>query len=176
MNMIRRLFISTILLCLSIFLAGCSSYKPVRQAETRTIALAPILNESDVPQIIAPISRNLREALNHSADWRIVDPEAADVLLQITVLQRQRSAISRDPDDTGRPLSYYEELTVSVSWESDLPPPWGNEPVTTVSANTILYSQPSLAVAESAVMGKLADDIAQKILLKLNWPASAGQQ
>ncbi|NDV61026.1 hypothetical protein G0Q06_01035 [Puniceicoccales bacterium CK1056] len=155
--------------------AGCSSYAPVRPVETRTIALAPVLNESEVPQIIAPLSRNLREALNHSAAWQLVEPEEAEVLLRLTVLQLDRNAISRDPDDTGRPLSYYEELMVSILWESDLPPPWGVQPVSMVSASTVLYSQPSLTAAEAAAIGELAEEISRKIISRINWPAGSGQ-
>jgi hypothetical protein len=162
-------------LCLAVFLAGCSSYAPVRQAEPRTIALRPIINKSEAPQVIAPLSRNLREALAHSGDWRLVEGESADVVLQITVLELDRGTISRDPGDTGRPLSYYEELKASIEWQSELPAPWGAKPVTVVSANTLLYAQPSLVSAESAAMGELANDLAARILSRINWPADSAQ-
>lgn len=156
--------------------AGCSSYAPVRASETRTIALAPVLNESDVPQVIAPLSRNLREAINHSAGWQLASEDEAEVLLRLTVLRLDRDAISRDPEDTGRPLSYYQKLLVSVRWESDIPPPWGDQPVSIVSADTVLYSQPSLTVAENAAVSELAEEIAEKTLSLISWPASARQE
>lgn len=172
----RRTLTRLTLLCLAALLAGCSSYAPVRQAgQPRTIALEPILNKSELPQIIAPLSRNLREALNHSAGWRLVDRDEADVVLQITVLELDRGSISRDPNDTGRPLSYYEELSVSIEWLGELPAPWGADPVSIVSSNTVLYAQPSLVSAESAATGELAEDLAARILSRINWPAEAAQ-
>lgn len=174
--MIQRCLLRVFPLVLLVLLPGCGSYEPVRPVETRTIAIAPILNESSMPQVIAPLSRNLREAINHAAGWKLVEEDEADVLLRITVLALDKNTISRDPEDTGRPLSYYEELMVSVRWESDFPPPWGDQPVSIVSADTVLYSQPSLNTAESAVVGELTEEIANKILSRINWPAGAGQQ
>lgn len=152
--------------------AGCQNYQPVHSGEPLGIALAPIVSQSGVPQIVAPLSRNLHEQLNHAPNWKLVGDDNADVLLTIKVLGLNREAIARDPADTGRPLSYYESLQVSVEWGSDLPPPWGADPVTTVEASTVIYAQPGLVGGESIAATELADSLARKIVERLNWPAS----
>lgn len=160
-----------ILTALAAFItAGCAQYKPVGNAEVTLVALAPIINEADVPQIIAPLARNLRERLNHSPNWRLVDEADAEVLLRVTLTGRERDAVARDPVDTGRPLSYYETLFLNLEWESDLPAPWGPRPVTRIEADSLLYAQPSLVTAETAAVNELADELARKIVARMGWP------
>ena len=152
------------------FMAGCAHYKAVGNAEATRVALAPIINEAEVPQIIAPLARNLRERLNHSPNWRLVDEADAEVILRVTLTSRERDAVARDPVDTGRPLSHYDTLFLNLEWESDLPAPWGPRPVTRIEADTLLYAQPSLVTGETAAAAELADELARKIVARMGWP------
>jgi hypothetical protein len=149
------------------------NYQPVQSGDPVRMTIAPIISQTGVAQVIAPLSRNLHEQLNHSRNVKLVGDASADVTLIITVTGLSREAIARDPEDTGRPLSYYESLRVSVEWVSDLPPPWGSDPVTTVEANTLIYAQPSLPGAESIAVTEMAENLARKIVERLNWPAPA---
>ncbi|HSH09343.1 MAG TPA: LPS assembly lipoprotein LptE [Oceanipulchritudo sp.] len=139
------------------------------QAGHTPIALLPVVNNTELPQIIAPLARNVREKIAHSPGWDLVGEDEAEVTLQITVTSFNRTALARDPSDTGRPLSYREVIRVSLEWISDLPPPWGDDPVTVVESDQILYAQPSLVNSEAGAMVEIADRLAEKIQQQLDW-------
>jgi hypothetical protein len=167
---------SFILAALLLGLAGCTSYEAVTPAASQVrIALLPIANQSDLPQIIAPLARNLREQLAHSPNWDLVNEDRADVKLQVTVQSMNRRAISRDPEDTGRPISFREEVVVDVEWISDLPCPWGPDNILRTSSDHILYTQPSLPDASASGTAAMTDRIASKIVERMHWatPSSA---
>lgn len=164
---------SGFLAALVLGLSGCTSYQAVMPVATPTrIAVLPILNQSDLPRIIAPLSRNLREQLAHSANWELVDSDHADARIQVTLLALDRRAISRDPQDTGRPLSFREELIVAVEWISDLPCPWGPSKTFEISSDHILYAQTSLPDANESAIPALADRLASKIVDRMDWSST----
>jgi hypothetical protein len=151
-------------------LAGCAGYEPLAAtAEPVRIAVPPILNDSEMPQIIAPLARNVREKIAHSRNWELGDSESAEAALQITVLELERRAMARDPEDTGRPLSYQDVVRISIEWQADVPPPWGPDPVVQLETDVLLYAQPSLVDAESVAMAEVADRLAEKIIQQLDW-------
>ena len=155
-------------------LAGCSSYEPVSVAdEPVSLAVLPVINDSSLPQIIAPLARNLREKLAHSPNWDLVAADSAEASLQVTILSLESETMARDSSDTGRPLSYYEEVKVSVEWISELPAPWGGDPVMVVSTDQIIYAQPSLVDARTSATAGVADRLAEKIVQRLDWAKSA---
>ena len=157
-----------------LLLGGCAGYEVLEPAaEPVHLAVLPVLNDSELPQIIAPLARNLREKVAHSPNWKLVNAEDADAALQVTVRNFTRSALARDPGDTGRPLSYLEEVEVTVEWISELPPPWGPQATVNVRTDQLLYSQPSLTNAESVAMAEIADRLAEKILQQLDWTGSS---
>ena len=152
-------------------LAGCRNYSVVAPAEEPvSIALLPVVNESQLPQVIAPLARNIREGLAHSGNFRLTNEAEAEVQLQVTVLGMSERTMARDPRDTGRPLSYHEEVRVSVEWISELPPPWGPDPELIVTGDQVLYAQPSRVNAQTSAMAGLAERLAERILQSLEWP------
>ncbi len=160
----------SLLIPVLLLLGGCAGYEALEPSGAPVrLTVQPVLNETELPQIIAPLSRNLREKLAHSPNWKLVDEADAEAALQVTVSGFTRSSLARDPGDTGRPLSYMEEIELTVEWISDLPPPWGPEPTVTVRTDQLLYSQPSLTSAESVAMAEIADRLAEKILQQLDW-------
>jgi len=162
------------LFCL-ILLAGCVGYESLDTPDDPVrLAILPIQNESELPQIIAPLARNVREKVAHARGWELSSEANAEAALRITVSDFNRYALARDPGDTGRPLSYFEEFEVKVEWISELPAPWGPDPEVTITTDQIMYSQPSLTNAESVAMAEIADRLAEKILQRLDW-AGSGQ-
>ncbi len=151
---------------------GCTHYAPPPARPPVRIALAPVVNEGGPPQLIAPLARSLREGLAHAPNWELVEPDRAEAVLRVTVLPLRREALSRDPADTGRPLSFQDTLALTVEWDSAEPPPWGGEPVLRVEADTLLYAQPSQVTAEAMALPALAQDLARKVLERLDWPAA----
>ena len=149
-------------------LAACAGYEPLPTREPLRIALAPVVNEAGPPQFIAPLTRSLREALAHDARSQLVsDPDQAEVLLRIIVLEQVRETVARDPRDTGRPLSFYETLRLALIWESDLPAPWSPDERSLVEVDTLLYAQPGTAESERAALAELAREASRNILEKL---------
>ncbi len=155
-----------------LLMAGCRNYEPVGSTDSIRIAIAPIINDSEIAQIIAPLSRNVREQLAHSGSFDLVDEKQAEAILRLRVVSLNRRALARDPEDTGRPLSYREIVRVAIEWESDLPAPWGEEAVTRVESELLLYAQPALVTAEASAVTELCDDLSRKIVDRLNWPSA----
>jgi len=152
----------------ALILAGCSGYEPIPAKAPLLLHLAPVVNESAAPQIIAPLSRNLREHLLHDRNWTLVSADSADVVLHIRVTERQRTPVARDPADTGRPLSFRESLLLEVEWDSSLPAPWGSSSTTVLELESLIYSQPGLIQSESTAYGEMAERAAREILSRLN--------
>ena len=153
-------------------LAGCAGYAPVQTAdEPVAIAVAPVVNQSELAQIIAPLARNLREGIAHSPNWRLTGEESAAAVLRLTVLDLEQDALARDPQDTGRPLSLNRVLRFRfrVEWDSPPPPPWGGEPVIEGETDQIIYAQPSRVNAQTTATAQMADRLAAAILQKLDW-------
>jgi len=167
----KNFFPASILLGL-LFIAGCRHYEPVEAGDPIRIAVAPIINDSEIAQIVAPLSRNVREALAHSRAFDLVSEKQADVVLKLRVVSLNRRALARDPEDTGRPLSYRETVRVAIEWDSELPAPWGEDAVTRVESELLLYAQPALVTAEASAVAELCDDLSRKIAGRLNWPTS----
>lgn len=148
-----------------VLLAACAGYEPLPTQEPLRIAVAPINNASGPPQFIAPLARTLREALAHDARWRLVtDPDEAQIVLRVTVLDQVRETVARDPGDTGRPLSFYETLRLALTWESDLPAPWAPSGQAVIEVDTLLYAQPGTAESERAALAELARDASRNVL------------
>ena len=161
---------SSVLLFLVIGLAGCTQYAPLERSNTPTaIALPPILNEAGLPQLIAPLARNVREKLAHSPNWELVSPEQAEAQLQLTIVDVQRRAMANDPIDAGRPISFYEVIRVTAEWIGNGPAPWGAPNKITVESDQLLYTQPSLVDAQHSATAELAENLADKILQQLDW-------
>lgn len=165
-----------LLMVTALFLAGCSSYNPVVQDRPVTrLALAPVINESEIPRIIAPLSRNLREELQHAPEWRLVSGDEADAILEVRIVALDRDAVARVPEDTGRPLSYYETIRIVLEWNGSVPAPWGSAPRRSIQADSLLYAQPSLIESERAAVAELAAELAREIVLELRLPARPAQ-
>ena len=157
-------------LLVAFILAGCAGYEPLAvQDEPVRLAVLPVLNDSELPQIIAPLARNVREKVAHSPNWQLSESGSAEAAIQITVLDMERRAMALDPEDTGRPLSYRNVIRISLEWQGDLPPPWGGDPVVELETDLVLYAQPSLVDAERIAMAEVADRLADKVIQQLDW-------
>jgi hypothetical protein len=164
-----KLLAATLLL---LALAGCAGYQADPEREPVSLALGPVVNESDLPQLTAPLARNLREAIAHAPGYRLDGAQSAGARLHVTVTGRTRQAVARDPEDTGRPLSYFQTLQLQLRWEGPQSPPWGPDPVSTVDVETLLYAQPSLVQTERAALNEWSERAAREVLARLHRPAA----
>jgi len=94
------------LFCLAglLFLSGCANYRlgTGGKVSFQTLYIAPVVNESNVPQAVALVSTQLREAFLHDARIILVNtPEEADATLTIHLVKYDRELATRDTSDTG---------------------------------------------------------------------------
>ena len=145
-------------------LAACQSYEVEPTGQTRLLQLAPIVNETDLPHLIAPLSRNLREAIAHDPQWSLANAETTAPTLQIRLLSDTERVLSRDPSDTGRPLSLRQSITAELSWEKGSA---SEKPPIRVEVEGIFYAQPGLIASQDGLINELANRLAREILLAL---------
>lgn len=93
------------LLCLAcLLLCGCSNYRlgTGGTLKFRTIYVAPVVNESNLPQAVALVSTQIREQFLHESRVILVNsPEEADVTLTVHLVNHSREGQTRQATDTG---------------------------------------------------------------------------
>ena len=97
---------SPFLICLAglLFLTGCANYRlgTGAQLSFRTIHIAPVVNESNIPQAVALVSTQLRETFLRDPRVILVNtPEEADVTLSVHLVNYGRVMQTRLTTDTG---------------------------------------------------------------------------
>lgn len=183
MNARARCVFATLLSGLTLALVllgvtGCQAYRAGHASDGTQpplrVHIAPIeVLSSDSPQVIAPLARQLRNALSAAPSLQLTANAAdADATLRIAVVGVDRTGLARTPQDTGRPLSYLDALNVRVTWDSPLPAPWGTPNPRTFTAVANLYAEPTLIGAQTQTLPALTADIAAQISTALvaTWP------
>ena len=87
-----------------LLLSGCSHYQlgTGGKVSFRTLYVAPVVNDSNMPQAVAPISTQLREAFLHDSRIILVNtPEEAEATLTVRLLKYGRAGKTGRRDDTG---------------------------------------------------------------------------
>jgi hypothetical protein len=176
MKSTRRAYLY-LLVALSGFV-GCQHYSVTIPQERTVIRIAPIINDADIPQVIAPLSRNLREAIAHDPSWMLTaSPDDPDIpVLHIRLLQGKTKVISRDPNDTGRPLSVAKSLVAELNWQPMPPPQWSQLESLRITVEGIYYAQPGLIPSSDDFVAELADRLAQEIFNSITQPALSGPE
>ena len=95
-----------VLICLAglLVLTGCANYRlgTGAQLSFRTIHIAPVVNESNIPQAVAIVSTQLRETFLRDPRVILVNtPEEADVTLSVHLVNYGRVMQTRLTTDTG---------------------------------------------------------------------------
>lgn len=95
-----------ILFCLAslALLAGCSNYRLGTGAKPafNTLYVAPVVNESGIPQAVAVVSTQIREAFINDPRIVIVNtPEEAEATLAVTLVGYGRTLQTSQRADTG---------------------------------------------------------------------------
>lgn len=87
-----------------LLLSGCSNYRLGTGVELsfHTLYIAPVVNESNLPQAVAPVSAQLRETFLRDSRIILVNtPDEADAILSVTLVRYGREAQVRQTADTG---------------------------------------------------------------------------
>jgi len=92
------------LFAVALALGGCAQYHLGTAARTSftTLYVAPVANQSHLPQAQAIVSTQLREAFLHDGRVTLVNsPEAADATLTVVIRDYHRDIRAVREDDTG---------------------------------------------------------------------------
>jgi PBP1b-binding outer membrane lipoprotein LpoB len=91
----------SVITCLAFFIFGCSGYKSgsISNPKYKTIAIAPIKNNSMEPLASAYLRKLLAEHFMTDGSMRVVKPEAADCILYVTIDKVETTASSYDSAD-----------------------------------------------------------------------------
>ncbi|HEY9250102.1 MAG TPA: LPS assembly lipoprotein LptE [Rariglobus sp.] len=97
---------ASFLLCLAglLLFSGCANYHlgTSGQVSFHTLYVAPVVNESNAPQVVAIVSTQLREAFLHDSRVVLVNtPEEADATLTVRLVKYGRDAQTSQSGDTG---------------------------------------------------------------------------
>jgi hypothetical protein len=87
-----------------LFFTGCANYQLGTSGKVsfRTLYVAPVVNESNLPQGVAIISTQLRESLLQDSRIILVNtPEEAEATLTVRLLKYGRTGKTSRHDDTG---------------------------------------------------------------------------
>lgn len=110
----RAILASLILLPL---LGGCASYQLGQPAppEYRTVFVAPTANETDLPQLAAPVAAALRRAIEQTGALNLATRGAADTELRLRLVDAKRERLAVQSQDLGRARKIDLQLEVSLS-------------------------------------------------------------
>jgi hypothetical protein len=147
---------------------GCQQYQwtsSTDQSSIRTLAIDPVVNESYAPQVVALLTRDLRDAFLRDGAVRVVGSDkSADARLAVTIIEFDESYVSGRDEDDGRPSSLSLRMTVRVnlissseSIESILPEDW------TFSESIPIYADPSIRESSQSNLPQLTSMISRRI-------------
>jgi hypothetical protein len=125
------------------FLVGCSGryqWGNPGTLEFKTVHVLPIANESFAPQAHAVLAGQLRDFIIRDGRLRLVNSaDAADALLEVTLVDYRRTGSTRDPSDTTRVLTTDLQLEASINLlKGDSNEAWFRN--RTVTASSSVYS------------------------------------
>ncbi|MBC2607664.1 LPS assembly lipoprotein LptE [Pelagicoccus albus] len=156
----------TLILCGAIvaLLSGCASYQLGTPSPLpyETIAVAPPLNKTTLPQIEGPLNAALRQSLQRSSSVKLSTGSAADGILSLTLLEVKRSIAAVTSDDVGRGRKFQLEIQVelSVSNENDPSAPYLPSRVFAISQD--IFTDDGQVEAEYQAIPEISRKIAEK--------------
>jgi hypothetical protein len=104
------------------FSAGCAHYQLGTEGKLsfHTLYLAPVENKARLPQSVAVVSTQIREAFIHDGRVTVVDtPAEADATLTVSLSKYGRDVTSARPDDTGLARKFDLNLTAICTLRDD---------------------------------------------------------
>jgi hypothetical protein len=163
MRRFTRQFLFAVCPAFLTLLGGCVGYAPVETSTNPPVAiqLDPIVNRTDSSGIIAPLSRAVREEIAHSPFLELGSTDGP--IIRLTLIERDRQSLARDPEDTGRPLSYEETLAMRIQIESADAHPLAELNGGILMADVQTYAALNFPEASSAASAELALILARKL-------------
>jgi hypothetical protein len=150
---------------IGLLLSGCSNYRLGTGTELsfRTLHIAPVVNESNLPQSVAIVSTQLREAFLHDPRVILVNtPDEADAVLTVTLVSYGRDSQVSQTADTGLTRKFDVALDAEVTLRDtgDNKPVFENRKVQAVRQVFVDRGQ---LQAEYTNVPLLAEELARKV-------------
>ena len=145
--------------------SGCAGYKlgPTngQPAGARSIQVNPFRNQTEEPQLAQPFTNALRKRLQQDGTYRLATQNDGDVLVNVTLLNYRRSAVSFQPNDIITPRDMDAVIIARVVAEER-----GTGKVLVdkeVKSRTSIRVGADLTLAERQSMPVLAEELARNI-------------
>lgn len=150
--------------CTLLALAGCSSYHLGTGTQTKfaTLFIAPVKSETQVPQAVALVTTQLREAIIKDGRVTLVDSAAdADAVLQVTLTGYDRLVAVSRSNDTGlaRRFDVTLHAAATLTDTRTKQPYFTKRPLT---ATRGAFTDSGLVPAEYQTMPLLAEQLASE--------------
>ena len=157
----------------SLFATGCAGYRvgPVTHRNFSTIAVPMFRNRTLRPQLEAQITNAIIKGLQQDGSLRVVSRKDADVVLNGSVVDYQRSALRSLSNDTDVPREYGVSITVQVEAKDRRTGEVVLKSVQ-VSGRADMFVGAAQQTAEEQGLPLIADDIGHQVvgLLVESWP------
>ena len=148
-----------------LILSACASYNlgPGAEVPFKTLYVQPVINDSFAPQTQGILSNHLAQTFIKDGRVSLVgDPDKADAILTVTLVNFYRDPNAVSAIDTGRARSFSLQLTASCTLHDRK----NNSTYFSdreISANVYSFTDSGLQSAEFQDMPKLTERLAQRI-------------
>ena len=144
---------------------GCAGYRlgPTNgiPAGSRSVQVHLFQNETLEPRLSEPVATSLRRTIQQDGTYKLATRGDADIILDGTITEFNRSGLSFDPRDILTVRDY--ELVLSVRFTATERATGKLLAGSTVSGRTTIRSGADLPSAERQAAPLLAEDLARKI-------------
>jgi|TARA_B110000438_G_scaffold291824_1_gene329291 hypothetical protein len=151
-------------------LAGCSHYKLGTESDgdlTGRIFVAPVLNESEAPQIRALLTDQIRRQFSNHPNWRLASSRSdADYLLEVTVIEFSQAIAAVSSVDTGRAASYDLSISAAIVLTTSSGTVADQN---TVEARTVLFAVPGQPETIYQAMPGLSQQLSEAIVREVTF-------
>jgi len=118
LSVVMRSLLPLCTLLLLGLVSGCAHYQLGTEGKLafHTLYIAPVENKAKLPQAVAVVTNQLREAFIHDGRVTVVDsPAEADATLTVTLATYSRGVTTARPDDTGLARKFNLDLVASCT-------------------------------------------------------------
>jgi hypothetical protein len=173
----RSILLNTFLMLAFGIMVGCGGryqWGHPGQLEFKTVHVLPVMNESFAPQAHVLLAGQIRDYLLRDGRVRLVNsPDAADALVEVSLVDYHRTGGTRDPNDTTRVITTDLQLQASISLlKGDTNNSWFSNRLVSASSsvyasnlfdNSVGASRQDTLEAEFQEMPNLTRELARRI-------------
>lgn len=146
-------------------MTGCAGYRlgPTNgiPAGSRSVQVNLFQNETWEPRLSEPLATSLRRAIQQDGTYKLATRGDADIILEGTITEFNRSGLSFDPRDILTVRDY--ELVVTAQFSATERATGKVLAASSASGRTTIRSGADLPSAERQAAPLLAEDLARKI-------------